>query len=173
MIKILCLLIITSCSDNKDGTIDSPKAQFLDTTKIAIIPINDKLNQTYKLFETAIKTDLSDQEIEQIDYLLTKRIHSYNVDQEQQYQLVKKNYPKAKWRKRDFVINLSKYKRQYVVTTNKNGEKEVWVNCFCDSWDLDWRSEVLFVFDRGNCYFNIKFNLSTNEYSEFFVNGEA
>ena len=66
-----------------------------------------------------------------------------------------------------------KYKFQYVAAINNNCEKEVWVNGFCKTWDTDWKKEILLVHDGGNCYFNLKFNLSTKECFEVAVNGYA
>jgi hypothetical protein len=58
--------------------------------------------------------------------------------------------------------------------TNKKGEKEVWVNCFCDTWNSNrWKTEILFVEDGGNCYFNFRINLATKKYHDLGVNGEA
>jgi hypothetical protein len=43
---------------------------------------------------------------------------------------------------------------------NSKGEKEVWINCFCRDGERDWRKNLVFVKDGGNCYFNLKVNLS-------------
>jgi len=74
---------------------------------------------------------------------------------------------------KDFVIDLKKYKRQYIAVINSKGEKEVWVNCFCDTWKKNWRKELIFVLDGGNCYFNLKINLTKGEYYDLMVNGDA
>jgi len=68
---------------------------------------------------------------------------------------------------------LNEYKRQLVAVINGKGEKEVWVNCFCNR---DWgryREEVLVADDGGACYFNIKINLTTKTSYDLMVNGEA
>ena len=55
-----------------------------------------------------------------------------------------------------------------------NGQKEVWVNCFCQlSGDNKWKTEVVHVADGGNCYFNFKINLTTKTCYDFAVNGVA
>jgi hypothetical protein len=65
------------------------------------------------------------------------------------------------------------YKRQYVSIINSIGEKEVWINCFCDSFYKDWKKQILHVDDGGNCFFNLKVNLSTKKCYDIFVNGYA
>jgi hypothetical protein len=81
--------------------------------------------------------------------------------------------PHAKLNKDNFVINLKQYYRQYVPFLNEKGEKEVWVNCFCSSLDNDWRKDIIYVHDGGNCFFQLRVNLSKGTYHEFSVNGEA
>lgn len=66
------------------------------------------------------------------------------------------------------------YRKQLIAVTNKTGEKEVWVNCFCNTWDNDrWKTEMMLVADGGNCYFNFKINLTTKKYYDLGVNGEV
>ena len=85
-----------------------------------------------------------------------------------------KKFPQNGFQLKDFIIDLRKYYRQYIVTKNKKGEKEVWVNCFCSIQNMDyWKKQVVFVMDGGNCFFNLKINLSRKSYSDFEVNGEA
>jgi hypothetical protein len=65
------------------------------------------------------------------------------------------------------------YKKQLVAVTNKDGDKEVWVNCFCDTLNKNWRKEILLVQDGGRCYFNFKINLTQNKCYHLIVNGES
>ena len=76
---------------------------------------------------------------------------------------------------KEWSIDLHKnaYRKQLVVVTNKKGDKEVWVNCFCDIRDDRWKTNIRLVSDGGNCYFNFKINLKTKKYYDFGVNGEA
>ena len=71
-------------------------------------------------------------------------------------------------------IDLKKYKRQYIPQENKNGTREVWVNCFCRSHDdKKWKNEIVMVMDGGSCFFNLKINLTKKQYLIFTVNGLA
>ncbi len=61
-----------------------------------------------------------------------------------------------------------------MVIKNVKGEKEVWVNCFCSVQYMDyWKKQVVFVKDGGNCFFNVKINITKKSFSDFEVNGEA
>ena len=66
-------------------------------------------------------------------------------------------------------IELSKYKRQLIITINSDGEKEVLVNCFC-SEEPDWKNRAIEVIDGGECYFNVIINDSLKKYYDFDVN---
>ena len=66
------------------------------------------------------------------------------------------------------------YRKQIIAVKNKKGEKEVWVNCFCDTWNSNkWKTDILVVDDGGNCYFHLKINLTTKKYFDFVVNSLA
>lgn len=70
-------------------------------------------------------------------------------------------------------FSLRSYKRQYVPMVNKNGEKIVWANFFCNDPVADWKREIVYVWDGGNCFFNLKVNLTKRECYELYVNGYA
>jgi hypothetical protein len=73
------------------------------------------------------------------------------------------------------VIDLKRYKRQYIGVTNEKGEKEVWINCFCidpHNPKMNWKKEFVMVKGGGNCYFNLKVNLTTKKYYDFDTNSD-
>jgi hypothetical protein len=117
--------------------------------------------------------DLKPKDLAKLDSLLKGTINKYNQEQELIYIDEVNRHPLDSLDKRYFVIDLKLYKRQYVVTVNTNGEVEVWVNCFCSYWDRDWKKEVIYVCDGGNCYFNLKINLTTGKCYDLYVNGSA
>jgi hypothetical protein len=84
-----------------------------------------------------------------------------------------KNYNEALGNKSFAIKNLNNYKAQIVPVMNKNGEKEVWINCFCETSDIQWKEKIIMVKDGGNCYFNLKINLKTLKVYDFGVNGSA
>ena len=54
---------------------------------------------------------------------------------------------------------------------NEKGEKEIWINGFCDNKGTDWKKEIIFVFDGGNCFFEIRLNLTTEECLAIGISG--
>ncbi len=68
--------------------------------------------------------------------------------------------------------DLSEYKRQYVGILI-NGQQVIFVNFFCNAHGLDWSREFVFVTDGGSCYFEVKYNLETGEFSDLSIHGEA
>jgi hypothetical protein len=84
------------------------------------------------------------------------------------------------------IESLPNYFRQYVGFRNTAGDRIIWVNALCDikngmvekngehilePWP--WTKELIIVDDGGDCYWNILLNIDKEEYSNFFVNGEA
>jgi hypothetical protein len=72
--------------------------------------------------------------------------------------------------------NPEDYDMQFVGAINENGEKIIWVNCFCkthaDSFK-DWKTKLVMVKDGGNCFFNLKINIDKNSYTDVIVNGNG
>lgn len=78
-------------------------------------------------------------------------------------------------------IGLMDYKKQYLPVMNGNGEKIVWINCFCVNGSNlphfssnnpnKWGEEVIIVKDGGNCYFSLFLNLNTGKFDQLVVNG--
>lgn len=132
--------------------------QSVDTSLISIIQFD---NSTGWLFDkTYSPTTLNQSDIKKIELLLTNCVDDYNKklsDNHKQY----------------FSIDLIKkrYKRQYVAVVNKKGEKLVWVNCLCQTHNDNWRTSIILVDDGGNCYFNLKINLTKEKCYDLMVNG--
>lgn len=48
------------------------------------------------------------------------------------------------------------------------------INAMCDVDETGGlNKEFVIIFDGGPCYFNVKYNLKTGEFTELFINGEA
>jgi hypothetical protein len=142
----------------------------VDTSKIAIIPF-DKSKCWF--FKENDPTSLASRDLDQIDKLLTLCIFKYNSKKLKIYNQLDKNKIEDKENFERNYIDLSKYKRQYVATINSKGEKEIWVNFFCDTFNSNWKKEILVVFDGGNCFFNVKLNLKKKKYFDLIINGVA
>ena len=147
------------------------KSHYLvDTSKIAIIPFDKSKSWFFKENEP---TSLASRDLDQIDKLLTLCIFKYNYKKQKIYnQIERNNVENEEYFERN-CIDLSKYKRQYVATVNSKGEKEIWVNLFCDTYNSNWKKEILVVFDGGNCFLNVKLNLKKKKYFDLIINGVA
>lgn len=142
----------------------------IDTTVVAVLSFK---TTPYWGFKNNQPSNLTNDDLQEIETILNKCIKDYKPEQERQFKKNNDKHPEYKLDKENFVINLSNYKRQYIATLNSKGEKEVWVNCFCDPWKKNWKKDLIMVDDGGNCYFNLKINLITGKYYELIVNGEA
>lgn len=142
----------------------------IDTSVIAVLPLDTNLHW---VFEMGKPTEVTPQDLLKIETILKKCVDDYNPDQERQFKEINEKHPEYKLDKKNFIIDLSRYKRQYIAVLNSKGEKEVWVNCFCGAGNQNWKKNLIFVEDGGNCYFNLKINLTTRQYFELMVNGDA
>ena len=155
-------LILTACrpESRKEQTDNGQDQLKYDTTKTAIISWDRTFNYPFDSINYHATT-LTQEDINQVDSLLISSVTDYNNSLTDGHD--------------DFKIDLKSndYKKQLIAVTNSKGEKEIWVNCFCDNWDKSWRTEILVVEDGGPCYFNFKVNLTTKKIYDFGVNGLA
>ena len=160
---LFCLGVsFTSCSQtNKDkGQTPDTRTLILDTSSIAVISFDQQGNWP---FDNSYKpTTLTDDEIFEVDSLVRQCALDYNQSLEDN---LKESY--------SIDFKKYKYKRQYIAVLNNKGEKEVWINAFCSTWDVRWKKEILLIHDGGNCNFNLKVNLATKTCFEVTVNGYA
>ena len=93
------------------------------------------------------------------------------------FEIASKIYPEEHFKISDFMIDITTYRRQYMLVTNKKGERVVWCNFFCDGIpayeNFDWKHKALGGHGGGNCFFNFKVNLFTGVYYDVWVNAEA
>jgi hypothetical protein len=93
------------------------------------------------------------------------------------FEIATKMYPEEQFNISNFMIDMSTYRRQYMLVTNNKGERVVWCNFFCDGIpayeNFDWQHKALGGHGGGNCFFNFKVNLSTGKYYDVWVNSEA
>jgi hypothetical protein len=166
-------ICLTSCGQTKTNSNNTERQQPLktvDTSVIAILPFD---TTRYWVFKDSKPTDLTNDDLIKIETILNKCIDDYNPDQERQFNEINNKNPEYSLEKKSFIIDLNIYKRQYIAVINSKGEKEVWVNCFCRTNNSNWKNERVIVKDGGNCYFNLKINLTTGQYYELMVNGDA
>jgi c-di-AMP phosphodiesterase-like protein len=156
------ILSLTSCSQPEKDKVLNLKNNIsnIDTSNFVVITFDQKTNWPFN--NSFRPTTLNKEEISDIHSLVNECVLKYNNGLSKQH---KENYS----------IDFKKYtyKMQYVAVLNNKGEKEVWVNGFCDAWNKKWKEEIIFVFDGGNCYFNMKINLTSKNCFDLSVNGYA
>ncbi|MGN7888403.1 hypothetical protein [Dyadobacter sp. 22481] len=159
----LLLISLLSCQNDESNGEEKSEADanaIVTDTTIATIKF-DATDMPYIFDKNASPATLTPQDLEQIDSLLLVCVANYNKTIRQDLQFMK--------------IDLDDrlYKKQLVAVVNSLGEKEVWVNCFCDDFSTPWRTRLLLVDDGGSCYFNLKINLKSLKYYDFSVNALA
>lgn len=174
-ILILSLIIVFSCKNTTKNNFKkaNENSRLVDTTTTVIMNYDSNSSYHNYIFENSKATQLNDSDILLIEDLLDKSIIENNKIEIEYYLKAKKKRPKAKIYKEKFIIELNRYKIQYLPIVNSKGEKEVWVNCFCSTGNRNWKETIISAKDGGNCFFKLKINLTKGYYYEFSVNGEA
>jgi hypothetical protein len=67
---------------------------------------------------------------------------------------------------------LDEYQRQYI-GLERNGKQIIYGNYFCDNMGKNWRSEIVFVLDGGDCYFQVEYDVESGTFTKLLVNGES
>lgn len=67
---------------------------------------------------------------------------------------------------------LDEYNAQYTGIV-LDGKQVIYANYLCDSAQLDWRDNFVFVADGGDCFFQFQYDVDTAEYFDLQVNGNA
>ena len=159
---IISFLVIFSAVNGQNNLVDK--------TKIAILPYKSDYDF---IFKDCRKSKLTEEEFKKLEIILKKCIDKHNVKAEKEYNKICLKHPNDKPDRNHFIIEIERYKRQYIVVINSNDEKEVWVNCLCYLDNKKWKKEPIGTKDGGNCYFRLKINLTKEEYYDFSVNGDA
>lgn len=146
---LLMIFIMNACQ-----VADKPPAAIninIDTLRTAVITFTPA--QHWYFFDSTYKAaTLTSEELQVIDSFLLAGVTNFNnLLGEQTIDLVQDDY-----------------KKQLVAISNNKGEKEVWVNCFCNPYD-NWRTDVISVDDGGSCYFSFKINLTLHKYYDFDI----
>jgi hypothetical protein len=173
LFALVCILCLYNCGPQKtvsNSEQTNTVKNLFDTSSIVILPYDTSL---YWICRDCKPAELTSQDFENIENLLIKCIDEYNPEQEKRFREIKSKYPEQNFEISQFTIDLKRYNRQYIAMTNINGEKVVWINCVCDTYNDDWRKVPIIVNDGGNCFFKLNINLTKRSYFELSVNGEA
>ena len=70
------------------------------------------------------------------------------------------------------LMPLTEYKRQYAGAII-NHHRLLYGNFFCQAFKVDWHKDPLVVMDGGNCFFQVIYDLDTQDFVSFNINGEG
>jgi hypothetical protein len=148
-ILLFLFSISGSIAQAQSISITPVKTIHIADTSYAVLPGDSSMNW---LFHKAKSSTLSKAEVATVNELLISCMTEHKLE----------------------IMNPELYHFQYMAMINEHGEKEVWVNAFCELFfQIDWKKNIVMVDDGGNCYFNFRINLKTGKYAHFGVNGEA
>jgi len=177
LLLISIIVTLSACNNTKekgDSELEQTMTEHkfdLPKSEYVILPFDASW---YWIFKGVKQTELSKSELMEIEKIIESAVEENNKQQNDE--LIKHNntYPDNQLTKTGYELKLEGFKRQYVPVINEKGEREIWVNFFCDDWgSKNWKSGLIRVKDGGNCYFNLKVNLETKTYSELSINGYA
>lgn len=165
---LLFLILISSCNENKKTQKTESKEDAASEFKLSK---SDFVILTYQsewhwAFQNVKPSELNQAELVEIENILKIAIKENNEIQKKELIKHNKANPNYQLTKTGYELQLGEFKRQYVPIINNKEQKEVFINFFCDDSDEEyWRTELILVEDGGNCYYNLKVNLTTKEYS--------
>lgn len=133
-----------------------------DTSTIAILHC---YQVELDIFSNCNSVELTNKDLQTLDSLLKKFVTEYNAEQTRQYNLFADEAKKTE--KILLLLDLKMFKRQYVATFNKAGEKVAWINCFCNSVYKNWRKEIIKSSGERMCNFKISIDLINKKYFDF------
>jgi hypothetical protein len=123
---------------------------------VAIFP-----ETSFELFDGPNRFTPSKQDVEYAEDALLNQLPALNFDQFNQYDtpIIDKN--------------LSKYKRQYFGYYDKKRNRILFINCIWEKElkNFPWLNERVMTVDGGSYFWNVKYNINTNELFDLDVNG--
>ena len=140
----------------------------LDSSRYVILNYDSSSHWAIK---SGKATELNSQELAVIEQVLEELIEEVNSMQSLPYDSLINTKPEYYIESGKELTLDDKY-RQYVPVLNKVGEKEVWVNLFCEA-DEGWKSGSVHVDDGGSCFFNVIINVDQKSHRNLMINGDA
>ncbi len=181
LLTLLLFVFVFGCSKTSDSTItisdsaDSIKMMqniSLDSLDFSILKYDSSHRYTFP--STFKPADLSSQEVIECEMLLRAYVLNYNIEATKEFEEVTKKLPNLKFDIKQFTIELEEYGRQYMAGLSEDGNKIVYVNCFCYPEEFEYRNkELVEVTDGGNCFFSFKVDLKNRKIFDFRENGVA
>lgn len=176
-ILIILVFCLSSCrkTETKDTNYQSEIIK-IDSSRIAIIKYDPIDVMCKRIFSNGQNAILENSDLKKIEEVLSKVIDKQNAKEIVRFQEINAAHPEEKYKLQDFIIKKKNYRQQYLVIQNSKGEKEVFVNLFCDDFPIpvDWKKKLNYgSYGGGSCFFSFKINLYTNKYYDVWFNAEA
>jgi hypothetical protein len=181
----LIVLFAIVTQSNLRGQTNSVHLEQSDTSLIDLNNIDCTIFESDSLKSAIFTNDyktikITKPDIIKCEILLKKFIYQYNIKGKRQMDSLKcyfkevKNVPDVQLYETQFHIDLTKYGRQYLLVQSPDKHKIAYINCFCNPGDFPYRKkDWVSVDDGGNCFFNVKIDLTDNKIIEYSENGVA
>lgn len=167
-ISIIAITLIISGCCNNNLTKDAESDQRNKIVNFTIIPYDSTHNWWNMPMQN---TSISGSELLLIDSIYISGITDFNTLEQVRFDSLTKCNNENKYDFADFGLTYEYY-RQYIVSLGADGNKYVYINCFCGHYK-NWETEVVEVKDGGHCYFHMLINLTKKKVLFICPNGEA
>jgi hypothetical protein len=168
----VAVILLGGCvqgSNDRNNKNQIPISQ-IDTNKYAIIPFYSYAPGLFKNYKPATINQI---DIDEIEILLQLAVVDYRNYRDSIFLVNENDYlsrhpGSPKRRLPEYLYDLKDSKRQVVAVKNEKGEKEVFVNCFCNyaSGSDNWKKRLVpSDWDNHKCRFSLRMNLSSKTYS--------
>lgn len=176
LIYIITLFILGCSHSNKNEATTTSYSYSIDSIDITVFVADSMKNQIFPTNYKVVNTEIS--EIVECENLLKDYIAQYNQrgihKADSLNKLHQNKYNFLTTDKEQFLIDLKNYGRQYISVKNEGCHKLVYINCFCNPLEFPYRhKDWVFVFDGGNCFFQLKIDLTDKKVIDFSENGVA
>ena len=173
----ILILLIFGCKPSIQEKVYSSSNYLIDSIDITVFTTDSMKNRVFTDDYKVVQLNKSD--IFESENLLKDYINQYNIKGTKRLDSLKRYFQEVKHKnvqlyEDPFRIDLRKYGRQYIAVKNKENHIIVYLNCFCNPSEFDYRKkDWVFVFDGGNCFFQMKIDLTDKKVIEFSENGVA
>ncbi len=160
LLIIVLSVVLTGCNEKQKAEVKIKKPY--DESYIVVFD-HYKHNKDYT---DSTHISLNAREINEVDLILKKAVEDYNNHPERYFAL--RNHKPVD-------LKLEEYKRQYSLSINNKGEKEVWVSCVHNHFAQgdSWKRRIVIACGGGDNFFNVLINLSNHKFYDFRPNGPA
>jgi len=153
LVLLSSLILILLCCKTSNEQISKQKNHTKFNLSKADFVILKYDRNWYWIFKEAKVASLNQNELDEIESIILLAQKERNKHEKQRLEEANKELPNDQRTKTGYEIELAGKKRQYISVLNPKGEKEVWINFFCNDFDSDyWKKFPIEVSDGGNCY---------------------